>query len=64
MTPGHTRAHVCLYHSPTRTLFSGDHLSSPSDVDRPGDLEVFRDFNWWVGVGVGVGVGGRRDLHL
>jgi glyoxylase-like metal-dependent hydrolase (beta-lactamase superfamily II) len=48
LTPGHTRAHVCLYHAPTSTLFSGDHLSSPSDVDRPHDLEVFRDFNWWV----------------
>jgi hydroxyacylglutathione hydrolase len=27
-TPGHTRGHICLYHAPTQSLFSGDTLFS------------------------------------
>jgi glyoxylase-like metal-dependent hydrolase (beta-lactamase superfamily II) len=44
-TPGHTSAHVCLYHKPTKTLFSGDHLSQDyADLEA---LMIFHDFNWY-----------------
>lgn len=50
LTPGHTRGHVCLYHSPTKSLLSGDHLCS-ADGDVPSapqdQLHVFTDFNWY-----------------
>ncbi len=38
---------MCLYHRPSQTLFSGDHLSSPADEDRPDELYIFHDFNWF-----------------
>lgn len=49
-TPGHTKGHVCLYYSPSKALFSGDHLSQSSDMRdmQPGaPLHIYTDFNWY-----------------
>jgi hypothetical protein len=46
LTPGHTEAHVCLYYHPQRTLFSGDHLSSPFAMKEPHKLFMYKKFNW------------------
>ena len=34
LTPGHTRGHVCLYHAPTKTLFSGAQTGSQRTVEQ------------------------------
>ncbi|KAF5830426.1 beta-lactamase-like protein [Dunaliella salina] len=46
-TPGHTAGHMCLYHQPSRTIFTGDHLSSPPNVIKPHQLYVFEKYNWF-----------------
>lgn len=44
-TPGHTNGHACLFHKPSSSLFSGDHLSQ--DANDPEHLMIFHDFNWF-----------------
>lgn len=42
-TPGHTPDHICLYHRPSRTLISGDALTSHEGVLMPPDANFTPD---------------------
>lgn len=43
-TPGHTTSHVCMFHAPSRSMFTGDHLCA--DDATPGGFYIFSNFNW------------------
>ncbi|GMH41830.1 hypothetical protein BSKO_09740 [Bryopsis sp. KO-2023] len=42
-TPGHSRGSICMYHRPTKTFFTGDHIGFSARVDR---LSLFPQYGW------------------
>lgn len=44
-TPGHTPDHICLYHKPSKTLISGDALTSLDGVLMPPKQAVTQDMD-------------------
>eukprot|EP00237_Pycnococcus_provasolii_P001627 CAMPEP_0119194292 /NCGR_PEP_ID=MMETSP1316-20130426/4136_1 /TAXON_ID=41880 /ORGANISM="Pycnococcus provasolii, Strain RCC2336" /LENGTH=382 /DNA_ID=CAMNT_0007189613 /DNA_START=80 /DNA_END=1228 /DNA_ORIENTATION=+ len=45
-TPGHSAGHVCVFHKPSKVLFTGDHLCGcgPKFPERYGQLYLLREF--------------------
>jgi glyoxylase-like metal-dependent hydrolase (beta-lactamase superfamily II) len=41
-TPGHTSGSICLWHEPTKTMFTGDHLGYS---ERVGRVSIFPRYN-------------------